>query len=389
LLAIAIVDNNDNDDSDDNDAAAAPSIAVSVLNLAGAAIALYWVDTDGDTVLLSEAPIQNGTSSITHSFDGHRFMLRYADAAEKAGVPFTKGPAHEVAVVRSGVDDGHLTVEMVTAVSYGQLLDPLAHVYVHPFVTDGGALRHATLLGAAAPPEPDVPAAAAPDAAAAAAVDIEIDASGNIVATPDGSPPSFSTLLPELDRGMRRVASDSTDYCFVHPGIRVAASGEKGLGVFAATSFTAGQLVEVAPALVVPDVAIQVYRGGDTDVRPNVLSDYVYPFPLGRFAPVVPHPAHIVVLGYGMVYNHCAAPDFNVVWETVKLPASMVRKSSHGLTSYAVAFQATRDIQPGEELCWDYGHPYWEGRAEKLMDDAASDVVNYGGGDAVDVKVTG
>ena len=369
-----------------DDAPSSP--AVSVLNLCGSAISLFWVDGDkgGGDELLSEAPIQNGTSSITHSFNGHRFLLRYADSINAgAEVSFTKGPMNEVAVVRSAAEDGSLVVELVAAVSYGQLLDPLADVYIHPFVADGALPRHSVLLSAATPPEPDVLPAATDDAS----VEIEVDAEGNIVLTSEGGPPpSLSSLLPELGRDMRRVASDSTDHCFVHPGLRIAASGDKGLGVFAEASFAAGQLVEVAPALMVPDVAIHVYRGGDTDVRPNVLSDYVYPFPLGRFAAAVPHPAHMVVLGYGMVYNHCDAPGRNVVWEVVKLPASMVRTSAHGLTSYAVAFQAARDIEPGEELCWDYGHPYWEGRAEKLMNDATNDVVNYGG-DAVDVKVTG
>jgi hypothetical protein len=212
-------------------------------------------------------------------------------------------------------------------------------VYVHPHATE----RNATLLGAAttAPPGPDftIPP----------------------VATPDGSPPSFLALLPELDRGMRYMASDSTDYCFVHPGLRVADSGDKGLGVFAAVPFTKGQMVEVAPALVIPDVASRIHRTGDTELKANVLIDYVYPFP-SPASPPPPHPVNIVVLGFGMIYNHCDEGEANLGWDIVKLPASMVRKSSHGLTSYAVAFQAKRDIQAGEEFCWDYGRPYWEAR---------------------------
>ena len=82
---------------------------VNVVNLAGMPIDLYWISDGGDEVKLSHAPILNGSSSITSSFDTHRFIVRFAengkDTTEKklgrAEAKFTKSAYHEIAYVSS------------------------------------------------------------------------------------------------------------------------------------------------------------------------------------------------------------------------------------------------------------------------------------------------
>ena len=54
----------------------------------------------------------------------------------------------------------------------------------------------------------------------------------------------------------------------------------------------------------------------------------------------------VLVLGYGMLYNHAANPNL----EYLQQEPSMI------------AFQARRDVRQGEELTIDYGKEWWETR---------------------------
>jgi uncharacterized protein len=104
--------------------------------------------------------------------------------------------------------------------------------------------------------------------------------------------------------------------------------GPHGRGVFATKRFRKGQLVEVCPTVEVPDADV-VGR----------LDDYVYSS--------VKDGDSLIVLGYGMLYNHSAEP--NVEYDQVE-PSR-------------ITYRAIRNVEPGEELTIDYGQEWWQTRA--------------------------
>jgi len=57
----------------------------------------------------------------------------------------------------------------------------------------------------------------------------------------------------------------------------------------------------------------------------------------------------LLVLGYGMLYNHSERPN-------------LFHRTAGRLT---IEFVALRDIEVGEELTHDYGHAYWDDRDRK------------------------
>jgi SET domain-containing protein len=109
-------------------------------------------------------------------------------------------------------------------------------------------------------------------------------------------------------------------------GIEVA-EGRLGRGVFALQPFSQGDVVEVCPTLEVPDADV----GG-------LLGDYAFStHEEGQL---------ILLLGFGMLYNHSPEPNVEYVEDGPR----------------TIAFVALRDIEPGEELTIDYGEEWWETR---------------------------
>jgi uncharacterized protein len=103
--------------------------------------------------------------------------------------------------------------------------------------------------------------------------------------------------------------------------------GPHGRGVFATRRFARGELVERCPTVELPDADV-IGR----------LDDYVYTS--------ITDGDVLLVLGYGMLYNH--SPDPNV--EYVQDDPSIL------------SFHALRTVLPGEELTIDYGDKWWETR---------------------------
>jgi len=97
--------------------------------------------------------------------------------------------------------------------------------------------------------------------------------------------------------------------------------------VFALEDFREGDVVEVCPTVLLDD--------DDVD---GVLRDYVF----GARQPG----KVLLVLGYGMLYNHSAKP--NVYHRTAG--------------RLLIEFVALRDIAAGEELTHTYGPAYWNDR---------------------------
>jgi SET domain-containing protein len=109
------------------------------------------------------------------------------------------------------------------------------------------------------------------------------------------------------------------------PGITVR-RGRRGRGVFATRRFREGDVIETCPAIAVPDE--------DVD---GLLRDYVFSSQRGKV---------LLVLGYGMLYNHSGDPN-------------VFTRSAGRLM---VDIVALRDIEVGEELTHDYGPEYWDDR---------------------------
>ena len=120
---------------------------------------------------------------------------------------------------------------------------------------------------------------------------------------------------------------------FAHSGLEVR-EGLRGRGVFATQRFSTGEAVEVCPSVEV--------AGSDAK---GVLTDYVFES-LSRSSHVV------LVLGYGMLYNHSDDPNLEYDQDDAGV----------------VTFFATRTIEPDEELTITYGSEWWEGRGRTPVD---------------------
>jgi hypothetical protein len=97
--------------------------------------------------------------------------------------------------------------------------------------------------------------------------------------------------------------------------------------VFANRTFAEGETVEVCPTVEISE------GGGD-------LADYLFESTNeGMF---------LVVLGFGMLYNHSSEPNLDYFQEN----------------DAALAFVAQRQIEKGEELTISYGDEWWSARGE-------------------------
>jgi hypothetical protein len=104
--------------------------------------------------------------------------------------------------------------------------------------------------------------------------------------------------------------------------------GRYGRGVFATRHFDAGEPVERCPTLELPDAEV-VGELGDYVFGSNNGDDEV-----------------LLLLGYGMLYNHSDEPNCEYVQEEPRV----------------ITFVATRPVEPGDELTIDYGEEWWSTR---------------------------
>jgi hypothetical protein len=110
----------------------------------------------------------------------------------------------------------------------------------------------------------------------------------------------------------------------------VVREGPRGRGVFANRTFAEGETVEVCPTVEISE------GGGD-------LADYLFESTNeGMF---------LVVLGFGMLYNHSSEPNLDYFQEN----------------DAALAFVAQRQIEKGEELTISYGDEWWAARDEEPL----------------------
>jgi hypothetical protein len=97
----------------------------------------------------------------------------------------------------------------------------------------------------------------------------------------------------------------------------------KGRGVIAERDFAAGEVVEVAPVVLVPDADAAGVHG-------TIVARYWYEWDEGDYA---------LVMGYGSLYNHSFDPNAEYV------------RDFEGLT---MSYVALRPIRAGEEVTINY-----------------------------------
>jgi len=130
-------------------------------------------------------------------------------------------------------------------------------------------------------------------------------------AKPATGPPSEPAPAPRTPRAVEPVA-----------GVRVGESPGKGRGVFATRAFLRGEVVEVAPVVVVP-------ADEQARIDGTLLESYLF-----LWGDTV-----AFALGFGALYNHA--------WE----PNLEYRKR---LDEHVIEFVAVRDIEAGVEVVRNY-----------------------------------
>jgi hypothetical protein len=85
-----------------------------VLNLAGAPIELFWINTfeaGRPLVLQTQTPIRNGTDTTINSYDTHQFLVKFKTDIQGVSAQYTKGPRDEVITVYYTRDAGMSVVQ--------------------------------------------------------------------------------------------------------------------------------------------------------------------------------------------------------------------------------------------------------------------------------------
>jgi len=149
-----------------------------------------------------------------------------------------------------------------------------------------------------------------------------------------------------------------------HPAadaLRVGFSKLHGIGVFARRPIAKGEVVEVAPTVVVEDNEVPSY-GGTFGEFSHVFSDYTFD---GRMrGPKI----SCLPLGFGGLYNHTMRPNVEQRWAFAEDPDALERlERSEGeelpsALDFCYGLVALRAIAEGEEVLQDYGVTYWQAR---------------------------
>jgi len=121
--------------------------------------------------------------------------------------------------------------------------------------------------------------------------------------------------------------------------IYIADSPIHGLGVFAKSVISEGEIIEICPV---------IDMGLNREVS-HILIDYRFNWPQGQ-----DWTAQVIPAGYGMLYNHSSKA--NAGWRSIE-------------ENMTFEFFATREIDPGEEIFTYYGDvDYWnDGRADTTI----------------------
>lgn len=109
------------------------------------------------------------------------------------------------------------------------------------------------------------------------------------------------------------------------PGLFIAHSEGRGRGVFTAHDIDKGDLIEVAPLIIIPKEEI-------ADIHKTKLHDYYFLWPQ-------PSNSACIALGYASLYNHNFQPNAQIIMD--------LEKQEFEIT-------CTADIKAGQEIFLDY-----------------------------------
>lgn len=129
---------------------------------------------------------------------------------------------------------------------------------------------------------------------------------------------------------------------FAHAKVEMRFSPLHGNGVFAARPLTRGEVVELAPSLL-----IERWEVGECFIDHRYIAPEVKPINL----------AVKITLGLGSVFNHADEPNLHY------RPVST--SNSGRAQKFGTCYFAARDIAKGEELCISYGTAWWKSRAHE------------------------
>ena len=110
---------------------------------------------------------------------------------------------------------------------------------------------------------------------------------------------------------------------FISPKVQVGISGAKGRGIFAVAAIKRGEVIEVAPALLIPPDEAE-------EQLTTSLAHYVFRTDRGD--------RYVLGLGYASLFNHTSRAN-----------------AEFFVTNLAVTIKATRAIAVGSEITVNYG----------------------------------
>lgn len=108
-------------------------------------------------------------------------------------------------------------------------------------------------------------------------------------------------------------------------GLYIAHSESKGRGVYTAELISQGSVIEVCPVIVIPEATRSI-------LHRTVIHDYYFEWGEDRKSAAI-------ALGYGSLYNHDSDANAHIIFD---------------FESQEIIFEATKDINPGTEICIDY-----------------------------------
>jgi SET domain-containing protein len=128
----------------------------------------------------------------------------------------------------------------------------------------------------------------------------------------------------------------------VHPGIYVKQC-EYGFGVFAREFIAKDTVLEECHYI----------RYKRDECQSLKINDYVYEMADTEETPEDDKECNALVLGFGSIYNHSFENNAHYLFDSAK---------------NVFVYQATRDIQPEEQIFISYGEKWWDTRENRLPD---------------------
>eukprot|EP00929_Paragymnodinium_shiwhaense_P115650 TRINITY_DN84650_c0_g1_i1.p1 TRINITY_DN84650_c0_g1~~TRINITY_DN84650_c0_g1_i1.p1 ORF type:complete len:231 (-),score=19.07 TRINITY_DN84650_c0_g1_i1:418-1035(-) len=173
-----------------------------------------------------------------------------------------------------------------------------------------------------------------------------------------------TTLQSSLFCGQERRLSRAAGQRVEPAGVAFGRSPLHGVGVFAAQSFAARDVVEVCPCLRITRKSLEMLSdSASADDTAADLRDYLFD-PRSRKLQLQAAETDYMLLpmGCGLAYNHGEGTDANLQYQHIEEDSALV-------------FTALRAIRAGEELLVDYGDTWWRDRGVRPITGSSMSVL--------------